>query len=273
MLAPRARRGGGHAEQVAALASARLDRRIALDIRATAAAGLGVAALVRRLGTPPDALAAPLAQLVGSGELLLTGDADHAHYLHAQTVAEVEGKLLSLVPADDDGAPREAVRTQLPAALPVRAYDAIVAGLERRGVIASVGDRLRRATTERPRGPMLSPTDAALLDKLRGWGVEPPRPKEFAALLGVAEAQAKTATDRLVAAKLAVKVKSDLVMDAALVARLREKLLAFLETHPTIDAQQWKDLTGASRKFTIPLAEYFDAEKVTLRVGDLRRKR
>ena len=43
--------------------------------------------------------------------------------------------------------------------------------------------------------------------------------------------------------------------------------------HKTIDAQQWKELTGASRKFTIPLAEYFDAEKVTLRVGDLRRKR
>jgi selenocysteine-specific elongation factor len=51
------------------------------------------------------------------------------------------------------------------------------------------------------------------------------------------------------------------------------KLLAFLASHGTIDAQQWKDLTGASRKYTIPLAEYFDAEKLTLRVGDVRRKR
>ena len=54
---------------------------------------------------------------------------------------------------------------------------------------------------------------------------------------------------------------------------VKAKLLAFLEQHKTIDAQQWKDLTGASRKYTIPLAEYFDAEKVTLRVGDVRRKR
>jgi selenocysteine-specific elongation factor len=30
---------------------------------------------------------------------------------------------------------------------------------------------------------------------------------------------------------------------------------------------------GATRKFAIPLAEYFDAEKVTLRVGDLRKLR
>ena len=57
------------------------------------------------------------------------------------------------------------------------------------------------------------------------------------------------------------------------VTALRAKLVAFLDEHKTIDAQQWKDLTGASRKFTIPLAEYFDAEKVTLRVGDVRRKR
>jgi len=30
---------------------------------------------------------------------------------------------------------------------------------------------------------------------------------------------------------------------------------------------------GQSRKFTIPLAEYFDKEKVTLRIGDVRKLR
>nr|HEX4316394.1 selenocysteine-specific translation elongation factor [Kofleriaceae bacterium] len=279
VLAPRARKAAPHAEQVAALAAARLDQRVALDVRAAAAAGLGVGELVRRLGVPPDALAAPLATLVAGGELLQTGDGDHAHYLHAATVADVEAKLVALVPPGDDGAPREAVRTQLPVALPARAFDAIVAGLERRGVLASDvdhgHDKLRRAASaaDRPRGPMLTPTDAALLDKLRAWGIEPARPKDMPGALGVTEAQIKTALDRLVGAKLAVKVKPDLIMDAAVVAGLRTKLLAFLDTHPTIDAQQWKDLTGASRKFTIPLAEYFDAEKVTLRIGDVRRKR
>jgi selenocysteine-specific elongation factor len=50
-------------------------------------------------------------------------------------------------------------------------------------------------------------------------------------------------------------------------------LIAHLTAHGTIDAQQWKTLTGASRKFTIPLAEFFDGEKLTLRVGDARRLR
>ena len=32
-------------------------------------------------------------------------------------------------------------------------------------------------------------------------------------------------------------------------------------------------ITGLSRKFSIPLAEYFDTEALTLRVGEIRRRR
>jgi selenocysteine-specific elongation factor len=91
--------------------------------------------------------------------------------------------------------------------------------------------------------------------------------------MGVDDGAAKLALERLIAQKLVTRIKPDLVMHAQVVADIRAKLLAFLATHPTIDAQQWKELTGASRKFTIPLAEFFDAEKLTLRIGDLRRRR
>ena len=48
---------------------------------------------------------------------------------------------------------------------------------------------------------------------------------------------------------------------------------AFLKEHQKITTQEFKELVAATRKYTIPLGEYFDQEKVTLRVGDLRRKR
>ena len=60
---------------------------------------------------------------------------------------------------------------------------------------------------------------------------------------------------------------------AAEEAELRQRLIDFLKRHHEINPTQWKDLVGQSRKFTIPLAEHFDAEKLTLRVGDLRRLR
>jgi len=267
VLAPKARRGGEHAQVVAALAAARLDQRVALDVKAAAFAGLSSADLVRRLGVPAAALATPLSTLVAAGDLLATSD----HYLHATAVAELEQRIAKLVDAAPDGVPREELRTHLPAALPVRAYDAVLAGLERRGLIATAADRVRKSAA--PKTPTLSPVEAAVLAKLETTGIEPPRPKELPAALGLAEAAVKTALDRLIAAKLVIKVKPDLMMHARTIDQVRTRLLAFLDQHGTIDAQQWKDLTGASRKFTIPLAEYFDAEKLTLRVGDVRRRR
>ena len=274
VLAPKARKGEQHAQTVAALATARLDQRVALDIKASAFAGLGIADLVRRLGVPGEQLTAPLATLTATGELLMTGEPEtgaHAHYLHATAVAELEAKITKLVGSGEDGIAREELRTQLPAALPARTYDAVLAGLERRGMVSSSGDRVRKSAA--PKSPALSAIESQVLAKLEATGIEPPRPKELPAALGLGEPQVKTALDRLVAAKLAIKVKPDLVMHAKTVEAIRTKLLAFLAQHGTIDAQQWKDLTGASRKFTIPLAEYFDAEKLTLRVGDVRRRR
>ena len=275
VLAPRARHTAEHAEHVSRLDHARLDQRIALDVKAAVFAGLGIADLVRRLGLPADALEPALTTLCASGELLATGTGEHAHYLHAAAVASVEARVTAAVAqpsAAGDGVARELLRTQLPAALPSRAYDAIIAGLERKAVVVSDGDRLRRASGPAARA---APTaaEAKLAEQFRTWGAQPPRPKEVPGATGLDDAQAKALLDRLLAAKRLVKIKPDLYMHADVVAELRARLLAFLDAHKTIDAQQWKELTAASRKFTIPLAEFFDAEKVTLRVGELRRKR
>ncbi|HEY5952168.1 MAG TPA: selenocysteine-specific translation elongation factor, partial [Kofleriaceae bacterium] len=103
VLAPKARKGEQHAQTVAALASARLDQRVALDIKTAAYAGLTVADLVRRLGVPADALKAPLTRLLGAGELLQAGD---DHFLHATAVAELEQRIVKAVGADADGIAR-----------------------------------------------------------------------------------------------------------------------------------------------------------------------
>ena len=272
VLAPRARKGSTHGDTVARLAAARHDQRLALDVKTAAFAGLGLPDLVRRTGLPGEALAPILATLVGSGELLALGAGDHAHYLHATAVAELEGRIVKAVAAAPEGVLREELRTQLPPALPARAYDAILAGLERKAAIASDGDRVRKASAP-VRGATLTPAETKLADQFRSWALEPPRPKDIPAELRLPEPQVKTMLDRLIAGKQLVRVKPDLYVHAGAIAELRTRLLAFLDAHKTIDAQQWKELTGASRKFSIPLAEYFDAERVTLRVGDLRRRR
>ena len=59
------------------------------------------------------------------------------------------------------------------------------------------------------------------------------------------------------------------------VSALEAKVQAHFAQHRELTTQAFKELTGVSRKFLIPLAEYFARQKVTLRVADrrlLRRK-
>ena len=67
-----------------------------------------------------------------------------------------------------------------------------------------------------------------------------------------------------------LKIKEDLYVHREALEDLRKRLVAFLEEHNEITTPQFKDMTGTSRKYTIPLIEYFDREHVTVRVGDSR---
>lgn len=77
----------------------------------------------------------------------------------------------------------------------------------------------------------------------------------------------------LIEEKKIVKTKDDLYFDACAISRLQAGLVNFLEKNGEIGAPQFKDLTGASRKYVIPLMEYFDTQNITIRIGDIRKLR
>ena len=54
---------------------------------------------------------------------------------------------------------------------------------------------------------------------------------------------------------------------------LKEKLVNFLRENGEITTPQLKEMAGVSRKYMIPIIEYFDDTKVTIRVGDVRKLR
>ncbi|MCP4668956.1 MAG: selenocysteine-specific translation factor, partial [Deltaproteobacteria bacterium] len=67
-----------------------------------------------------------------------------------------------------------------------------------------------------------------------------------------------------------LKVKEDLYYHRKVIEDLQQKLTRFLEKNGEINAPLFKEMTGLSRKYAIPLLEYFDAAQVTVRVGDNR---
>jgi selenocysteine-specific elongation factor len=87
---------------------------------------------------------------------------------------------------------------------------------------------------------------------------------------------AKVARDvlqMLIDEKRIVKTKDDLYFDAGAIADIETELVAFLQKSGEITTPQFKDMAGISRKYIIPLIEYFDTINLTIRVGDTRQLR
>ena len=67
-----------------------------------------------------------------------------------------------------------------------------------------------------------------------------------------------------------LKIKEDLYFHRKAIDELKSELIDFLDRNGEITTPQFKEMTGVSRKYTIPLIEYFDRTQVTVRVGDTR---
>jgi selenocysteine-specific elongation factor len=101
-------------------------------------------------------------------------------------------------------------------------------------------------------------------------GLKVPSLKEVLASLKVDKIRAQKIVTLLLRDKVLIKISEDLVFHQSALMDLRHKIAALKTTAPKIDVARFKDMTGVSRKYAIPLLEYLDRERVTRRVGDER---
>jgi selenocysteine-specific elongation factor len=101
-------------------------------------------------------------------------------------------------------------------------------------------------------------------------GLKVPSLKEVLAGLKVDKIRAQKIVTLLLRDKVLIKISEELVFHQSALLDLRHKIATLKTTTPKIDVARFKDMTGVSRKYAIPLLEYLDRERVTRRVGDER---
>lgn len=104
-------------------------------------------------------------------------------------------------------------------------------------------------------------------------GLEPPYFRDLMASLGQNSARTKDLLTLLLEEGTLIKVKEDLFFHKSVIDDLKKGLVSYLKANGEITTPQFKEMTGVSRKYTIPLIEFFDTSKVTIRIGDIRRLR
>jgi selenocysteine-specific elongation factor len=104
-------------------------------------------------------------------------------------------------------------------------------------------------------------------------GLEPPYFRDLMESLGQNSARTKDLLALMLEEGTLIKVKEDLFFHKSVIDDLKTGLVSYLKTNAEITTPQFKEMTGVSRKYTIPLIEFFDTSKVTIRIGDIRRLR
>ena len=112
-----------------------------------------------------------------------------------------------------------------------------------------------------------------ILDVFQQEGLQPPVFKDLVTRLNIRPETVKNIVMVLVNEGRLIKAKEDLFFHADAIRKLQERLVAYLKANGEISTPEFKEMTQTTRKYTIPLLEYFDSANITIRVGDNRKLR
>ncbi|MET0403394.1 MAG: selenocysteine-specific translation elongation factor [Cystobacter sp.] len=270
---PRRRKGG--AGVVAPLVEAEPPVQVAWLLRQAGYGGLTWEALFARSALASRVLSRALELLGARGEALRV-DKERRLYLSGEVFAGLRSRALAVLEdfharePSREGLAREELRQRLAGELDARVFTRLVDALVEAGSLEVEREWVRRKGWGRLRSAREDAARPRLLEALATAGLAPPTVHELAARLRLPEPEVRELLRSAVVEGRLVGVSEELFFDVGPVAELKERLIAFLRDKREISTQSFKELVGQSRKFVIPLSEYFDREKVTLRVGEKR---
>ncbi|MCK6527610.1 selenocysteine-specific translation elongation factor [Myxococcota bacterium] len=231
--------------------------------------------LALRLGLPREAVKEGLVTLAGQGRALVLEGGRH---VHAGVVARLRPAVLQELAAFHaaepllPGMPRNHLRTRLPGHLEARLFAAVLDALVADGS-AQADEQSVRLPGHVPRTSEEQAAAILQLDRVyREAGWEPPDLAEAAEALG-GRSDVPALVAHLQRAGRIVRVREDVLLHCEAWERLVETVRARLEGGGEMDPVAFKDLTGLSRRLAIPMLEHLDRQKVTVRVGNVRRWR
>ena len=251
---------------------------IAYHVQSMGVMGVAFSALMIMTNLSEKILDKILQSMLSRKEIIQI-DKEQRLYVHKATFEGFQNQLVDYLASYHTenplkaGMPKEELKSKLAATISIKVFTMALNQLASTNTIQQVGDTVNLATHKVSLG-----VDQADVKKKIGQiylenGLQPPYFKDIVKSLGLDASIAKDVLMLLVAEGILVKVKQELFFHNEPLSHLRTEMIEYLQAREEITTPQFKDMTGASRKFVIPLLEYFDANNITIRVGDVRKLR
>ncbi len=253
-----------------------LEEKILFFLQESREQGLTADALAVRLGLFGNNLKKVLQPLISSKQIAVVDSASQ-RYIVAVVAEEIKAMLLHelkeyhashpLVP----GVVREELRTGLYRPVDAKVFHYCLTELLKKGEIVQEDSLLRLRGHEVALKADEKELERELLEWFAAMGLKTPTIKETMEKFAEYPAQMiKEVMNIHLRDGRLIKISESLYYAKEIFDPLVEKVIHYFAENEKMDAQAFKEMTGLSRKFSIPILEYLDRAKITMRVGDSR---
>ena len=238
--------------------------------------GLTQQQLSTRLGIFGNKLKKQLQQPISSGTILVI-DSERQRLLAAPVLRKLTSSIRNEIERYHQenplktGLAMEELKSGLKPPVDQKLFQYALGSMAKAGVIVQDQAEVRLADFE----VTLQVDEEQLKDEIitlyRQSGLTPPNFKDVVISMGkYPEKQVRQVLNLLLQEQKIIKINESLYFLSDELDKLAGQVTDFIRREGEIDAPRFKKLTGLTRKFSIPLLEYFDKIKLTIRIDDKR---
>ncbi|HKM66427.1 MAG TPA: selenocysteine-specific translation elongation factor [Candidatus Acidoferrum sp.] len=209
-----------------------------------------------------------LLRVVSNEPLIVMGEAMFAE-ITKKLLAKVERfhKENPLLP----GITREELKASLGRRVRPETFASAVQGLTEQKKLSVQGEYVKKSGTEITLAPEEVRAKEQITQAFAQTGLAVPSVKEVLAQLKIETARAEKLLQILLREKVLVRISAELIFHRDALERLNGLLAQYKKSKgERISVPAFKELTGVTRKYAIPLLEHLDRQRLTRRAGDER---
>ncbi len=219
-----------------------------------------------------------LQTLSADGRALLF-DRERQKYIHQKIYNSIKDTIINTISSLHQNFPfrmgftKDHIRSSIKYQLDEKLFDILISSLYKEGAITMEMDLLMLPSTKK----IFSERNARLLMEIEDFilksGLQVPELDELSLKFSIPASQIKDLLDLLMKSGSIVRLTKDLFFHRDSLEAMKVKVCEFFQKRDEMTVGDFKNIFQVSRKYAIPLLEYLDNQKITTRVGDVRRLR
>ncbi len=169
-----------------------------------------------------------------------------------------------------EGVSKEELKVSVGNDVAPKLFNMVLNSLIKKGVVVSDKETVRSTKHQVELAGDLDSLRREIAGIYRESGLTPPFLTDVINKFGDRKNKARSIINLMLKEGELIKINEELCFSGECLNELRNSYKAMLIKEGKATPASFKDLTGLSRKYIIPLMEYFDMDKLTVRVGDHR---